>query len=307
MYSGSEAAYLQSLEPCFEEDDAQGSASDYNHAMQHQHQHQQNSQLLVEETSDPTGDDLYAAGASSEDMMTGSSSSEDFYTADSSCSPYDSTEESDEDGGPIMTRQERCFDAAPYRDSNKINAAGHHHPITVAPPSNQLPPLGRHYSAQPFFNSHISRHHQGHDDQQQQHDHDGFHDLPQQRRTPMSSVMPGRLATGTACAAAAVVVIAPLAQALSSHWPYFVAGGICASVSHTVAVPLDVLKTRIQTAKPGEYRGTWDALVSIWKSEGGRVLFGGAGATLVGYAMQGCLKVCIFVRVGNTFVLQMGY
>lgn len=102
----------------------------------------------------------------------------------------------------------------------------------------------------------------------------------------------GRTITSTACGAIAVVLLAPLAKALSSHWPYFVAGGICASASHTAAVPLDVLKTRIQCAAPGEYRGMCDAFVKILKSEGAQVLFCGAGATLVGYAMQGFLKVC---------------
>ena len=77
---------------------------------------------------------------------------------------------------------------------------------------------------------------------------------------------------------------------------YFVAGGICAAISHTAAVPLDVIKTRIQCAPPGvEYRGTWDALVRIIRSEGARVLFCGAGATLVGYALQGSLKVRLFL------------
>lgn len=46
-----------------------------------------------------------------------------------------------------------------------------------------------------------------------------------------------------------------------------------------------------------EYRGTWDALVRICRSEGGRVLFSGAGATLVGYAMQGSLKVRLLSNV----------
>lgn len=102
----------------------------------------------------------------------------------------------------------------------------------------------------------------------------------------------GGLARVAAAAAVLIAAVAPLVSALSSHWPYFVAGGICAAVSHTVAVPLDVLKTRIQCSEPGEYKGTWDALVRIWRSEGGHVLFCGAGATLVGYSMQGFFKVC---------------
>lgn len=261
--------------------------------MQHQQLHHEGSQLLhpdIDEISDlqeDIGAGMYvSAGTSSEDMITGgSSSSEDFYNTGSSCSSYESTEESEEDGCPFMKREERCFDSTSYRDSNNNNE-------DHASSSDQLPPLGRHYSAQPFFSSHMSRHHQSHDDQQQGGVHGSMNGLAHRQRTPTLSAIPGRLATGSACAAVVVAMIAPLAQALSSHWPYFVAGGICAAVSHTAAVPLDVLKTRIQTAEPGEYRGTWDALMSIWRLEGGRVLFGGAGATLVGYAMQGCLKVC---------------
>ncbi|CAM9648306.1 unnamed protein product [Ectocarpus sp. 13 AM-2016] len=119
------------------------------------------------------------------------------------------------------------------------------------------------------------------------------------------AISPALAATAAAAAAALVKiagaaaltlsVLAPLAAALSSHWAYFVAGGICAAISHTAAVPLDVIKTRIQCAPPGvEYRGTWDALVRIIRSEGARVLFCGAGATLVGYALQGSLKFGFF-------------
>ncbi|CAM9784741.1 unnamed protein product [Laminaria digitata] len=103
------------------------------------------------------------------------------------------------------------------------------------------------------------------------------------------------VAKATAAAGIALAIVAPLFQALSSHWAFFVAGGICAAVSHTAAVPLDVLKTRIQCASPEEeYRGTWDALVRICRSEGTQALFCGAGATLVGYTMQGSLKFGFF-------------
>ncbi|CAM9210751.1 unnamed protein product [Ectocarpus sp. 4 AP-2014] len=123
--------------------------------------------------------------------------------------------------------------------------------------------------------------------------------------TTFPAISPALAATAATAAAAlvktagaaalALSVLAPLAAALSSHWAYFVAGGICAAISHTAAVPLDVIKTRIQCAPPGvEYRGMWDALVRIIRSEGARVLFCGAGATLVGYALQGSLKFGFF-------------
>lgn len=109
----------------------------------------------------------------------------------------------------------------------------------------------------------------------------------------MTAVAATAILKATATAAVVIAALTPLARALSSHWPYFVAGGICAAVSHTAAVPLDVIKTRMQCAQPGEYRSTWDAFVRICRSEGAQVLFCGAGATLVGYSMQGCLKVCL--------------
>ncbi|CBJ30281.1 mitochondrial phosphate carrier protein [Ectocarpus siliculosus] len=104
---------------------------------------------------------------------------------------------------------------------------------------------------------------------------------------------------GGVVAASAFPAISPAlaatAAAAAAAAAYFVAGGICAAISHTAAVPLDVIKTRIQCAPPGvEYRGTWDALVRIIRSEGARVLFCGAGATLVGYALQGSLKFGFF-------------
>lgn len=63
---------------------------------------------------------------------------------------------------------------------------------------------------------------------------------------PQLRITAQELANIAAGAALALAVLAPLAQALSSHWQYFVAGGICAAASHTAAVPLDVIKTRIQ-------------------------------------------------------------
>ena len=37
---------------------------------------------------------------------------------------------------------------------------------------------------------------------------------------------------------------------------YFLAGGICASFSHGIAVPFDVVKTRLQTSTTAEFLDT---------------------------------------------------
>ena len=73
---------------------------------------------------------------------------------------------------------------------------------------------------------------------------------------------------------------------------YFLAGGIAASFSHGVAVPFDVIKTKIQT-DPQLYPkslGLLPCAQKIVDSEGLGVLLSGMGPTLTGYCIQGSLK-----------------
>jgi len=68
----------------------------------------------------------------------------------------------------------------------------------------------------------------------------------------------------------------------------FLAGGLCSSVAHTLLVPLDVVKTRLQTEPPGTYSGPLDCARSLAASEEGAAAFlQGAGATAFGYALAG--------------------
>ena len=73
---------------------------------------------------------------------------------------------------------------------------------------------------------------------------------------------------------------------------YFLAGGIAASISHGVAVPFDVVKTKIQQ-DPVLYPKSMDLLASAQKiveREGLAILITGMGPTLAGYCIQGSLK-----------------
>jgi hypothetical protein len=73
---------------------------------------------------------------------------------------------------------------------------------------------------------------------------------------------------------------------------YFVAGGTCASVSHGITVPIDVVKTRLQT-DPEKYpksEGVFGAAQRIIEDEGVGMLGKGMGPTLTGYCLQGALK-----------------
>ena len=104
-------------------------------------------------------------------------------------------------------------------------------------------------------------------------------------------------------------------------WRYFLAGGLCASVSHAVTTPIDVVKTRQQVDEGDYVKGRTDRLPNdvqgkgaidddpkhtrtqthhsygVWKtcrvlvkSEGWSVLLRGLGPTTVGYVAEGALK-----------------
>lgn len=69
----------------------------------------------------------------------------------------------------------------------------------------------------------------------------------------------------------------------------FAAGGLCASVTHLVTVPLDVVKTRMQVT-PGAFTGINDGISKIYAAEGIKGCMQGATPTFLGFMMQGALK-----------------
>eukprot|EP00960_Hanusia_phi_P071010 767445-Hanusia_phi.AAC.1 len=68
------------------------------------------------------------------------------------------------------------------------------------------------------------------------------------------------------------------------------AGGISASVSHGGTVPIDVVKTRLQTDPSMRNSNFIVGTKTIIRNEGAQTLLGGLGSTLIGYAIQGSLK-----------------
>lgn len=74
---------------------------------------------------------------------------------------------------------------------------------------------------------------------------------------------------------------------------FFVAGGICAFVTHAACTPIDVVKTRIQTM-PGKYSGMMDGFRKIVSDEGTPTLLKGLGATAGGYFMHGAFKYSFY-------------
>ncbi|KAJ3375085.1 hypothetical protein GGF31_005807 [Allomyces arbusculus] len=61
----------------------------------------------------------------------------------------------------------------------------------------------------------------------------------------------------------------------------FMAGGMAGMANWAVAIPLDVLKSRLQTAPPGTYSGVRDVLVKTVQQEGVSALFRGLGPAMV--------------------------
>ncbi|GJQ14061.1 hypothetical protein GpartN1_g5852.t1 [Galdieria partita] len=76
---------------------------------------------------------------------------------------------------------------------------------------------------------------------------------------------------------------------ITLYLKYALGGAICCSVTHSSTVPIDVVKTRLQT-DPGRYKGMIDGFRTIVKEEGASMLLQGLGPTAVGYFLQGTFK-----------------
>lgn len=81
---------------------------------------------------------------------------------------------------------------------------------------------------------------------------------------------------------------------------YFLAGGLCAFMAHALCTPIDVVKTRIQTAAhlPDDPKAARKGMVStflrIVSEEGPSTLLKGLGATASGYFLHGAFKFSFY-------------
>eukprot|EP00178_Gracilaria_changii_P013359 TRINITY_DN377_c0_g1_i2.p2 TRINITY_DN377_c0_g1~~TRINITY_DN377_c0_g1_i2.p2 ORF type:complete len:406 (+),score=65.77 TRINITY_DN377_c0_g1_i2:328-1545(+) len=80
---------------------------------------------------------------------------------------------------------------------------------------------------------------------------------------------------------------------VTRFFQFFLAGGICAFLTHAACTPIDVVKTRIQTM-PGRYNGMMDAFSRIVSEEGYSTLLKGLGATASGYFLHGAFKYSFY-------------
>lgn len=77
-------------------------------------------------------------------------------------------------------------------------------------------------------------------------------------------------------------------------WRYYLAGGICAAASHTIPVPIDVVKTRKQVDPTLEDKDFLEVTKYIIANEGMRSLLAGLGPTVVGYLFEGAIKFGVY-------------
>ncbi len=75
---------------------------------------------------------------------------------------------------------------------------------------------------------------------------------------------------------------------------YFIAGGACASISHGIATPFDVVKTRIQS-DPDTFDGGFKQTAStLVKNEGIGTLLTGLTPTIIGFGLEGGVKFGVY-------------
>lgn len=85
-----------------------------------------------------------------------------------------------------------------------------------------------------------------------------------------------------------------------------VAGAACASLTHAVLVPLDVVKTRLQV-QPGHFPSVGAAFTQIAQKEGLRALSVGFTPTLVGYCVQGAAKFGVYELLKEKAAAALGH
>jgi solute carrier family 25 phosphate transporter 3 len=95
--------------------------------------------------------------------------------------------------------------------------------------------------------------------------------------------------------AGAVLGVSGLVKASGpGSWRYYVAGGLCAAISHTIPVPIDVVKTRKQVDPVYQDLNVWDATRRLIQTEGLKSLAAGLGPTTVGYLFEGAIKFGVY-------------
>eukprot|EP00536_Pseudo-nitzschia_multiseries_P011112 jgi/Psemu1/297781/fgenesh1_pm.363_\ len=77
-------------------------------------------------------------------------------------------------------------------------------------------------------------------------------------------------------------------------WRFFLAGGLCAAISHTIPTPVDVIKTRKQVDPRFVDQSFFQTGKIILREEGFSALWAGLGPTTFGYLLEGAIKFGVY-------------
>lgn len=111
-------------------------------------------------------------------------------------------------------------------------------------------------------------------------------------RIKMTTVERLRIATFVGCAINAFLVI--VFKSSPGSWRFFLAGGLCAAISHTIPTPVDVVKTRKQIDARFVDQSFLEVGRYIVKEEGFSALWAGLGPTTFGYLLEGAVKFGVY-------------
>ena len=91
-------------------------------------------------------------------------------------------------------------------------------------------------------------------------------------------------------------------------WRYFVAGGGAAAISHGITTPIDVVKTKMQ-GNPEKFKGMGliGASQKVVSEFGVLFLLAGLGPTIIGYGLEGAMKLGPTVDMQRTFLGSFCY
>jgi len=110
--------------------------------------------------------------------------------------------------------------------------------------------------------------------------------------TATSTVEKIQLGTFLGCAVSAFLAI--VLKSSPGSWRFFLAGGLCAAISHTIPTPIDVVKTRKQVDPALTDKSFLETGRYIVKEEGFSALWAGLGPTTFGYLLEGAIKFGVY-------------
>jgi len=120
-------------------------------------------------------------------------------------------------------------------------------------------------------------------------------ELKQHHGVPHTEITPDDTRILVLVVSLSVLVIGGMISASGrGSWRYYLAGGLCAATSHTIPVPIDVVKTRKQVDPDYQDMHVWQVTKCLVEREGPKSLLAGLGPTTFGYLLEGAIKFGVY-------------